>query len=158
MRNIHRVELHKSEEISASAQDVWALLTDWAGMLRWSQSARGSGPLATLVRCELVGEPNTIPRTRRMILDSGASVEEELFYQNNETKRVYYRKSDAFGTSGYLASSYVEEIDGRRCRLHIVSWFDSDVEASVAASRYETIYKGIFDGFRAYFATVTAPP
>ena len=153
MLHMHRVELHKSEEIPASAQEVWALLTDWAGMLRWSLSAKRGGPLGTLVKCELIGEANKIPRTRRMILDSGATVEEELFYQNDETKRIYYRKNDAFGTRGYIASSYIDELDDRRCRLHILSWFDSEEEASAAAARFEAIYKGIFDGFKAYFST-----
>ena len=151
----HRVELHRSEEIPASADEVWALLTDWAGMMRWSLSANRGGALGSLVRCELIGEADKVPRTRRMILSSGAAVEEELFYQNNETKRIYYRKTDAFGTRGYIASGYVDELDNRRSRLHILSWFDAEEEASVARSRYDAIYAGIFDGFKAYFATVT---
>jgi hypothetical protein len=150
-----RVELHKSAEIPASADQVWELLTDWAGMMRWSLSAKRGGALGTLVRCELIGEVDKIPRTRRMILSSGATVEEELFYQNNETKRIYYRKTDTFGTRGYLASSYVDEDDGRSSRLHILSWFEAEVEASVAAARYDVIYGGIFEGFKTYFATVT---
>jgi hypothetical protein len=151
----HRVELQKSEEIPASADEVWALLTDWAGMMRWSLSAKRGGALGMLVRCELIGEPDKVPRTRRMILSSGAAVEEELFYQNDETKRIYYRKTDTSGTRGYLASSYFDEVDDRRSRLHILSWFDTEEKASVAAARYEAIYGGIFEGFRAYFATVT---
>jgi hypothetical protein len=150
-----RVELHKSEEIPAPAHEVWALLTDWAGMRRWSLSARRGGALGTLVGCELIGEADKVPRKRRMILSSGAAVEEELFYQNDETKRIYYRKTDAFGTRGYLASSYVDELGDRRSRLHILSWFDAEEDASLAAARYDAIYGGIFDGFKAYFATVT---
>jgi hypothetical protein len=149
------VQLHRFEEIPASADEVWALLTDWAGMMRWSLSAKRGGALGTLVRCELIGDPDKVPRTRRMILSSGAAVEEELFYQNAETKRIYYRKTDTFGTRGYLASSYVDQVDERRSRLHILSWFDAEEEASAAAARYEAIYGGIFEGFKAYFATVT---
>jgi hypothetical protein len=122
-------------------------------MLRWSLSAKRAGPLGLLVKCELLGEPNTVPRTRRMIFESGAATEEELFYQNAETKRIYYRKSDTFGTIGYVASSYIDQIDNSRCRLHILSWFDSELDASVAADRFESIYKGIFDGFKAYLST-----
>ena len=150
-----RVELHKSAEIPASADQVWALLTDWAGMLRWSLSAKRGGAVGSLVRCELIGEADKVPRTRRMILSSGAAVEEELFYQNDETKRIYYRKTDTFGTRGYIASSYVDELEGRSSRLHILSWFDAEQEASVAAARYEAIYGGIFEGFKAYFSAVT---
>lgn len=150
-----RVELHRSEEIPAPADEVWALLTDWAGMMRWSLSAKRGGALGTLARCELIGEADKVPRTRRMILSSGVAVEEQLFYQNDETKRIYYRKTDTFGTRGYIASSYVDELDDRRSRLHILSWFDAEEEAAVAAARYDAIYGGIFDGFKAYFATVT---
>ena len=150
-----RVELHKSGEIPASADEVWALLTDWAGMMRWSLSARRGGALGTLVGCELIGEAGKVPRTRRMILSSGAAVEEELFYQNNETKRITYRKTDTFGTRGYVASSYVDAVDSRTSRLHILSWFDAEEDSSAAAARYSAIYEGIFEGFRTYFATVT---
>jgi hypothetical protein len=157
MTQLGRVELHKVAEIPASAKEVWALLTDWAGMLRWSQSAeRGGGPLGALVGCELVGDRDQIPRTRRMILDSGVAVEEELFYQNDETKRIYYRKNDAFGTVGYIATSCVDEIDDGRCLLHITSWFDSEMETSLAAARFETIYNGIFNGFKMYFLANTS--
>ena len=109
-----RVELHKSEEIPASANEVWALLTDWAGMLRWSLSAKRRGALGFLVRCELIGEADKIPRTRRMILSSGAAVEEELFYQNDETKRIYYRKTDTFGHGHTSREATVDELDDRR--------------------------------------------
>src|SRR6266496_3855126 len=124
--HIQRMQVHKSEEVPAAAQEVWALLTDWAGMLRWSLSAKRPSALGLLVKCELIGEPGALPRTRRMILDSGATIEEELFYQHDATRRIYYRKDDAFGTVGYIASSYVDEIDDHRCRLHIQSWFDAE--------------------------------
>jgi hypothetical protein len=157
MSQIQRVELHGSDEIPASADDVWALLTDWAGMMRWSLSARGGGSLGMLVGCELIGAPGEVPRRRRMTLSSGAAVEEELFFQDNKTRRIYYRKDDSFGTRGYLACSYVDAIDDRRCRLHIMSWFDFEGEAATGAARYEAIYRGIFEGFSQYFTTMTSP-
>jgi hypothetical protein len=157
MPQTKRVELHSSEEIPASADDVWALLTDWAGMMRWSLSAKGGGSLGMLVKCELIGLPAGVPRKRRMTLSSGATVEEELFHQDNETKRIYYRKDDAFGTKGYLACSYIDAIDDYRCRLHIMSWFDFEGEPAAGAARFEAIYRGIFEGFRQYFTTVTTP-
>ena len=149
----HRVELHKSDEIPASAEEVWALLTDWAGMMRWSLSAKRGGAFGMLVGCELLGELNGVPRTRRMILDSGVTVEEELFYQDDASRRIYYRKSDGFGTKGYIASSYIEELSESCCRFHILSWFDFEGEASTGEARYEAIYKGMFEGFKAYFST-----
>ena len=131
-------------------------MTDWAGMMRWSLSAKRAGSLGAMIRCELIGERHQLPRTRRMILDSGAAVEEQLFYQDDATRRIYYRKDDAFGTRGYIACSYVDAIDDRRCRLHIMSWFDFEGEAAAGAARFEGIYRGIFEGFRQYFASATS--
>jgi len=154
MAQAQRVQLHKSADIPASAHRVWMLLTDWAGMLQWSMSAKRAGPLGKLVKCELIGEPGQVPRTRRMILDSGVEIEEELVYQNDETRRIYYRKTDSLGSIGYIATSYVDEIDALNCRLHIASWFDvaPDEGAVASAARFEGIYAGIFEGFRMYFS------
>jgi hypothetical protein len=90
-----RVELHKSADIPAPAGEVWSLLTDWAGMLRWRLNAEQGGvPGPALVKCELVGEHGAVPRARRMILNNGAVVEEQIFYQNDDTRRIYYSKSE----------------------------------------------------------------
>jgi Polyketide cyclase / dehydrase and lipid transport len=158
MSTIQRVELHKSAEIPASAEDVWALLTDWAGMLRWSLSARRGGALGRLVKCDLIGQPDRVPRTRRMTLASGAVVDEELFHQDDDTKRIYYRKNDTFGTKGYIACAYIDAVDEHECRLHIMSWFDTEEEAPAAAARYEAIYQGIFEGFNTYFSAAGLSP
>ena len=40
-------------------------------MMRWSLSAKSGGSLGTLVKCELIGAPGEVPRTRRMTLSSG---------------------------------------------------------------------------------------
>ena len=139
-----RVELHRSEEIPAPADEVWALLTDWAGMMRWSLSAKRGGALGTLARCELIGEADKVPRTRRMIVSSGAAVEEQLFYQNDETKRIYYRKTDTFGTRGYIASSYVDELDDRRSRLHIQSAGSTPRRKQRSRQRATTRFTGVY--------------
>ena len=130
------------------------LLTDWAGMLRWSVSAKRASSLGKLAACELIGEPDKVPRTRRMTLDSGVTIDEELVYQNDQTMRIYYRKIDTLGTIGYIASSYVDERDDLKCRLHISSWFDvaSDEDAEAVVARFEGIYSGIFEGFKLYFS------
>jgi hypothetical protein len=122
MPEFSRVELHKSTEIPASADEVWSLLTDWAGMFRWRLTAeQGGAPGPALVKCELIGEPGAVPRTRRMTLGNGAIGEEQLFYQNDETRRIYYSKNATAEVSGYIASAYVDEIDGKSCTLHVSS-------------------------------------
>jgi hypothetical protein len=157
MSEFSRVALHKSAEINGSASEVWNLLNDWAGMLRWWLTADQGGLAGpTLVECDLVGEQGAVPRTRRMTLDNGVVVEEQIFYQNDETRRLYYSKSEPAGSdvSGYIASAYVDEIDGDRCTMHVSSWFDlrSHADVSAAARRFESIYEAIFNGFQCYFS------
>lgn len=161
MTNLSRVELHKSAQIAASASEVWDLLSDWAGMQRWWLTAEQGGLAGpTLVACGLVGEHGAVPRTRRMMLDNGAIVEEQIFYQNDETRRLYYKKSESAGSdvSGYVASAYVDEIDGDHCLMHVSSWFDlrSPADVPAAAARFEAIYQAIFDGFQNYFSKAVA--
>ena len=155
MPKISRVELHRSSEIPAPASEVWALLGDWAGMLRWWPTAdQGAPPGPKLVKCDLVGEHGAVPRMRRMTLDNGVLIEERIFYQSDEARRIYYTKTEpaASQLSGYLASAYVDEIDGHTCMMHFSSWFDARAASSAAAVRFEAIYQAIFDGFRNYFS------
>jgi hypothetical protein len=160
MTKFSRVELHRSADIPASADEVWCLLTDWAGMFRWRLTAEeGGAPGPALVKCELIGAPGAVPRTRRMTLDNGAIIEEQIFYQNDETRRIYYDKNATPEVTGYIASAYVDAIDGETCTLHLSSRFDVSPDADLAATvaRFETIYeKAIFNGFRRYFAKAAA--
>jgi hypothetical protein len=55
----------------------------------------------------------------------------------------------------YVASSYVDELDDQRSRPQILSWFDVEEGASVAAARCDAVYRSVFGGFKAFFATVT---
>jgi uncharacterized protein YndB with AHSA1/START domain len=43
-----RVALDRSVEIPAPAAQVWALISDWAGMLRWWRPAGGCRHLADI--------------------------------------------------------------------------------------------------------------
>jgi hypothetical protein len=156
MTKFSRVELHRSADIPASADEVWRLLTDWAGMLRWRLSAEeGGAPGPALVKCELIGAHGAVPRTRRMTLANSTIVEEQIFYQNDETRRIYYDKNATEEVTGYVASAYVDAIDGETCTLHLSSRFDVSPQADLAATiaRFAAIYeKAIFNGFRRYFA------
>jgi hypothetical protein len=157
MAKFSRVALHRSADIPASANEVWDLLTDWAGMFRWRLTAEeGGAPGPALVACALIGEPGAVPRTRRMTLGNGAIIEEQIFYQNDETRRIYYSKSATVDVAGYIAGAYVDEIDGENCTLHLSSSFDVSPDSDLAAivARFEAIYeKAIFNGFRRYFAS-----
>jgi hypothetical protein len=152
-----RVELRKSADIPASAGEVWSLLTDWAGMLRWWLPVEQGGLAGpTLVKCDLIGEHGAVPRTRRITLDTGAVVEEQVFYQNDDTRRIYYSRSEPSGSdiSGYIATTFVDETGSDCCVMRIASSFDarSQTSAQAATERFEAVYGAIFLGFRKYFA------
>jgi len=157
-----RVKLHDFAEIRAPAAEVWSLLTDWAGMLRWHLPPEQGGlPGPPMIRCELVGEQDAVPRTRRMIFNNGMVIEEQIFYQSDEHRRIYYTKDQPPNSelSGYVASAYVDEIDSNTCALHITSWFDASTgdAAEAAAAFFGKVYRSIFGGFRNYFTTSSPP-
>jgi len=156
-----RAELHKSAEIPASAGEVWDLLTDWAGMLRWWLTPEQGGLLRpTLVSCEPIGEHGLVPRTRRMTLDNGVVVEEQIFYQDDNSRRLYYKRTDPPGSpiSGYIGAATVDDIEGNRCTLRISSSFDVSFpgDPQAAVDRFEIVYQSIFRGFQNYFAKTQA--
>jgi uncharacterized protein (TIGR02118 family) len=156
-----RAAAHKAAEIPASAGEVWELLTDWAGMKRWWLPAeRGGLAGPTLVRCDLVGERHATPRTRHMVLDNGFVVEERLFHQDDDARRLYYSKTEPPGSpvSNYIATAYVDDSGGGRCTLHISSSFDvrSPAVPEAAIARFEAIYQSMFRGFQNYFSPTKA--
>lgn len=155
MANAVRMEIHKSARIPAHADDMWSLITDWAGMLRWWPRAEDGGPRGPrLVACELIGAEDEVPRTRRMSLENGIVTEEQLFYQNDEARRIYYSKLPDRDITGYVATTYVDEIDGSTCLVHITSQFDvrSSADSSAARARFESVYAAMFRGFQRYFS------
>ncbi len=150
--------LHSSVNIPAPPDAVWALICDWAGLLRWWLTAEDDGLRGpALVECELIGEHGSVPRTRRMTLANGTVTDEQLFYQNDQTRRIFYSKSDDQSVTGYVASTYVDAIEGGGCAVHISSMFDVRDPAgrATAAARFETVYAAMFRGYRRYF-TISA--
>lgn len=149
-----RVVLRRSVEIAAAADEVWELITDWAGMLRWWLTAEEGGlPGPGLVACELIGQPEAVPRTRRMTLGSGAVVDETIFYQNNPNRRIWYTKADDPIVTGYVATTYVDDQQDGGCTVHLVSMFDvkDPADHQAAAARFEAVYTAMFDGYQRYF-------
>jgi hypothetical protein len=157
MSKVFRVSIEASARIDAPADAVWQLITDWAGMSRWSlpvEERGGRGP--AMERCQLVGEANELPRTRRMFLTNGTVVEERLFHQDDETRRIYYTKSPDQDHVGYLATSYVDEVDDVTCTVNLIAQFDVLAHADPAAvrARYEAVYDMMFRGYQRYFQMV----
>jgi Polyketide cyclase / dehydrase and lipid transport len=150
--------VHKSGEVLAPAEQVWDLICDWAGMLRWWLPADQGGLQGPgLIGCELIGTAGSVPRTRRMTLSNGTVADETVVYENDETRRIHYTKSDDQAVTGYLATTYVDDLDRRSCVVHISSQFDVTQPAAgpAAAARFESIYLAMFDGYRRYFSRLS---
>jgi hypothetical protein len=156
-----RVTVRKSADLPAPAEQVWDLICDWAGLLRWWLPA-GHGGLQgpALISCELIGMPGSVPRTRRMTLSDGTVAEETIIYQNDGTRRIHYTKSDDQAVTGYLATTYVDDLEGARCAVCICSVFDVSqaVGRAAAAARFEAVYAAMFDGYRQYLAAGGSRP
>jgi hypothetical protein len=88
-----------------------------------------------------------------MTLSDGREAEETIVYQNDETRRIHYTKSDDQAVTGYLATTYVDDLEDTRCAVHISSVFDVSNPAgrTTAAARYEAVYMAMFDGYSRYF-------
>jgi hypothetical protein len=123
-------------------------------MLRWWLPAEKGGLRGpALIGCELIGAPGSVPRTRRMTLSDGRVAEETIVYQNDETRRIHYTKSDDQAVTGYLATTYVDDLEDLRCAVRISSAFDvsNTTGHTTAAARFEAVYMAMFDGYRQYF-------
>lgn len=150
-----RVSLHASTEIAAPADRVWELIRDWAGMLRWWLPAdRGGLRGAQLIGCELLGTPGSVPRTRRMLLGDGSTVDETVVYQNDETRRIHYLKADEETITGYAATTHVDELPQGGCAVHVSSSFDvrSPADRASAMARFEAVYAAMLRAYREYFS------
>ena len=147
--------LRASAMIAAPAGQLWELISDWAGMLRWWPTAGPqTRPGAVLAGCELIGSPGAVPRTRRMTLGDGTVAEETVVYQNDQMRRLSYTKKDDRAITGYVASTYVEDLSGQGSAVHLSSMFDvtDPANEAAAAARFEAVYATMFDGYARYFA------
>jgi hypothetical protein len=89
-----------------------------------------------------------------MTLSDGTVAEERIVYQNDATRRIHYTKADDQAVTGYLATTYVDDLDDTRCAVCISSMFDVSeaVGRPAAAARFEAVYAAMFDGYRRYLA------
>src|SRR5437868_2024385 len=91
MRIFQRGHAEVRGVVDASPEDVWELLTDWAGFDKWWVKPEDGGrPGPNIASVELVGAPTDIPRTRVVRHVTGSAVDETLLVQNDETRRIYY--------------------------------------------------------------------
>ena len=150
-----RVVAGASGKLRAAPDDVWALLTDWAGVMRWwpannSETLVDDGYVLTEVKLD--GGEAEIPRTRVISSKAGTSVTETLLHQDDDLRRIYYDLCDDGipGIRNYRATTTLDAESDGWSRLTFHSTFDvlPDTDADLKRSQIESVYKdAILYGF-----------
>ena len=151
--------------VDASPDEVWELLTDWAGFLKWwVKPADGGRPGPDIESVELVGDPKAVPRTRVVRHVTGSAVDETLLVQNDATRRIYYDMKFRPNPGGavlrsefesYLATTMVDALPTGQTLMTFKSEFDlvEGADMDLMRSIIERTYTdAILQGFRRYFA------
>jgi uncharacterized protein YndB with AHSA1/START domain len=154
MDNPIRMTAAKEGEIDAPAGEVWELLTDFAGILRWWPQD-DSSPIG-IERVTLIGKHGNVPRSRE-ILVAGGTATEELYLEDEKALRIYYDMKDGGipNVFNYLATTTIDRLPENRSLMSFSSHYDIPADADVVfyRQRVEAVYDSIMDGFRRFFAT-----
>lgn len=168
MRKFKRGHAEVRGVVNAPIDEVWALLTDWPGLLRWwVKPEEGGRPGPDLASVELVGGVHDVPRTRVVRHVTGSSVDETLLLQNDETYRIYYNmvyRPNPGGAvlrsefSNYLATTMLDTLPGGETLMTFKAEFDVIESADLDLMRSlieRTWTDGILQGYRRFFAKKT---
>lgn len=160
-----RTKSFKQGVVEAPIGDVWALLMDFAGHAKWWPTVEEGGrPGPAMVRVDLIGGMTQVPRTRRVLLETGAVVDETLLYANEETHRLYYDMVPHVGADGqafrgaivgYLCCTTLDAVDAGHTRMTFEASFDVRALADPDEARLgiEAVHEcAILNGYRRYFA------
>ena len=133
-------EVHEEGEISASVDEVWALVGDFGGF-----------PRAMGVPVTLAGEG--VGQTREMTMGAEATIERLEECDEADKRVVYSIVKAALPVINYRSTMKVEPAGEGRAKLLWSTTFDvpegADVEASTAM--ISTIYKGDIKGLQRHF-------
>ena len=132
------VEVQVSEVVEAPAEQVWALLSDFGGVARYSPGIEG---------CEVRGEG--VGAVRALRLPGGATLEERLESLDPAARRLSYSiVSGPIPVKNYLATIAVRE-EGGGCRIDWGSRFEPvGLDDDRARSMIEGVYRGGIAGVR----------
>ena len=132
---MQRVRIFNQGRVPASAHRVWEWITDWAGTRRGTRGG-GAGDLA-FGKIQLVGDPDTTPRTRVMEFPALGVVRETLLHQDDEAMHLYYNieGEGPLGIRNYLATTDVDPLSEEACLVTITARFDLRPDASVTKAK-----------------------
>ena len=126
-------EVLVKEEINASADAVWDLVSDFGGVLKWS---------SVIESCDVEGDGIGAVRTLRMA--GGPAIVERLESLDDATKTFSYVIVEGpLPVSDYLASLKVSDRGADRCE---VEWGSSFEPAGVPEEQAVGIIRGVYEG------------
>lgn len=137
MSPFNRGSARVTADVDVSASAFWALLRDWPAVMQWNPQAAAIGVVkVTLKAGDDVG---VLPCTRVMHLDTSRGLppttEEILLFADPEARRLYYTfTGDVGGIANYIATTYVDALDGGRARVTCASTFDLPAARSLSAT------------------------
>ena len=123
------------EEVAASAQKVWDLISDFGGIQKFADPR-------FITKCESTG--NTPGSVRTITLADGEKIQERLETFEGEAHRFSYSilGECSIPVRDYLATTKVTAIDQNRCQIDWQSTFD----AVGSAEEAEKIIRGVYTG------------
>lgn len=103
------VQVQVTEEVGASADQVWGVIGDFGGAIRWGAPAMSS--------CEVEGEG--IGAVRRMVGGGGLSLAERLQARDEAARTIRYElvEPHPLPLAGYVAEIAVHDAGGGRARI-----------------------------------------
>lgn len=140
MTNYQRIHVDRVFTLPVKAEDYWAMLVDWAGVLDWMPS---ENPPVRLKKVELkAGHGRTsLPRTRVVHQDKSqlppelASVvpdvmEETLLHADDAARTILFNIEGIgpFGMRNYLCTMEIDAIGDQQCEVRFFGRVDLPVD------------------------------
>ncbi|MET0544859.1 MAG: SRPBCC family protein [Caulobacterales bacterium] len=143
-----RSAAHYEAIVDAPVEQVWALLTDWAGLLKWWP--KSEAPFV-IVGSDLIGQHGEVPRGRRVTLDNGGGGVETLLLESAAAGRIYYDMVDGTipGVFNYLATTTVDATEDGGSLMRFSSTFDvaPGIDPAILQGAITSVYQAIARGF-----------
>ena len=143
----------QTAEIPASAQEVYDLVADWGGLLRWFPK---EFPVP-VTRVELEGSED-LPLTRILHTADGGAIRETLLRRDPQMRRLYFLlpNENLPGIANYMVTVTVDEVGPQRAFVTYAAIFDVvDTALGEQGSRelIQGVYALLLGGIAGYFAS-----
>ena len=128
MACVKRMTVSKHFILPASVGALWALAADWGGLMKWVPKGE---PGANVIDCKLIGDDESLPLTRVLVLDSGIEIMETLVLRDDRLRRLRYHVHDGYFPN--LINYYGTYTVVMVTRAQLEAMFEHVIHAGLAA-------------------------